>query len=182
MIKKLRIKFVCYVMLIVTVMLTMTLGILTEYMQKSLTKDQYAMLHRIAEDSGIKVHPGINDSENFHLPYFIVEYSMSGKLIAYGDSSFDLSNEAELKAFYDLACDAEESEGVLEDYDLRFVRRETPYGRKVVFGDRSGERATFRRLAQISVLIGVGGFGVLFVISVFLSNLAVKPVDAMREE
>ena len=177
MIRKLRIKFVCYNMLIVAVMLTMMLGILTEYMQKSLTKDQYAMLHRIAEDSGSKVQPGINDSENFHLPYFIVEYSMSGKLIAYGDSSFDLSNEAELKAFYDLACDAEESEGVLEDYDLRFVRRETPHGRKVVFGDRSGERATIRHLIKVSVLIGAGSFAGLFVISVLLSNLAVKPVD-----
>ncbi len=176
MIKKLRIKFVCYNMLIVAAMMTLLLGILTEYMQKSLIKDEYVMLHRVAENHGNKVRPGGSDGD-FQLPYFILEDGTDGKLVAFGDSSFDLSNEAELKNIYDLACNEEEAKGVLEDFDLRFITMETPFGKKAVFCDRSGERATFRRLAQLSVLIGVGGFGVLFVISVFLSGIAVKPVD-----
>ena len=176
MIKKLRIKFVCYNMLIVAAMMTLLLGILTEYMQKSLIKDEYVMLHRVAENHGNKIRPGDSDGD-FQLPYFILEDGMDGKLVAFGDSSFDLSNEAELKKIYDLACNEEEAKGVLEEFDLRFITMETPLGKKAVFCDRSGERATFRRLAQISVLIGVGGFGVLFVISVFLSGIAVKPVD-----
>ena len=183
MIKKLRFKFICYNMLIVMVMMTLLLGILTEYMQKSLIKDQYATLHRIAEDPGNKVRPGNNESKNFHLPCFILEYSMGGELVAFGDSSFDLSNKAELEELYDLVCAAEESEGVAEGYDLRYVRMETPRGKKLIFADRSGERATFRRLSQVSILIGVGGFGVFFLISVLLSNLAIRPVDeAWRQQ
>ena len=91
MIKKLRVRFICVTMLIVTVVIVVALGILTEYMQKSLVKDQYAMLHRIAEDPGMKVRPSITTSKNFHLPCFILEYTTDGRLDARGDSSFDLT-------------------------------------------------------------------------------------------
>ena len=156
MIKKLRVRFICVTMLIVTAVIVLALGILTEYMQKSLVKDQYAMLHRIAENPGKKVSPGINDAKNFHPPYFILEYTKDGGLAAYGDSSFDLTNEAELKELYELGCSAEETEGVLRDSGLRYVRMETPFGKKLVFGDISSERATMRYLVRESILIGFG--------------------------
>ena len=50
MIKKLRIKFVCYVMLIVTILLVLSLTVLINYIQKSMVSERYAILHRIAED------------------------------------------------------------------------------------------------------------------------------------
>ena len=177
MIKKLRVRFICVTMLIVTAVIVLALGILTEYMQKSLVKDQYAMLHRIAENPGKKVSPGINDAKNFHLPYFILEYTKDGGLAAYGDSSFDLTNEAELKELYELGCSAEETEGVLRDSGLRYVRMETPFGKKLVFGDISSERATMRYLVRESILIGFGVFAFILVITVFASARIVKPVE-----
>lgn len=177
MIKKLRVRFICVTMLIVTVEIVVALGFLTEYMQKSLVKDQYAMLHRIAEDPGAKVHPGINTSKNFHLPCFILEYTMDGRLVAVGDSSFDLTNEGELEKLYALACNAEETEGVLMDHNLRYVRMETPHGKKLAFGDMSGERTTMRYLIRESILIGFGAFAGILVITLFASARVVKPVE-----
>lgn len=177
MIKKLRVRFICVTMLIVTGVIVLALGILTEYMQKSLVKDQYAMLHRIAEDPGKKVSPGINEAKGFHLPFFILEYTADGRLIAFGDNSFDLTNEAELKELYELGCGAEESEGVLKDRGLRYVRMETPRGRKLVFSDMSGERTTMRYLVKESILIGLGVFLGVLVITVFASARIVKPVE-----
>ena len=177
MIKKLRVRFICVTMLIVTVVIVLALGILTEYMQKSLVRDQYAMLHRIAEDPGMKVRPSITTSKNFHLPCFILEYTTDGRLDARGDSSFDLTNEAELKELYELGCGAEETEGVLEDRGLRYVRMETPRGRKLVFGDMSAERATMRYLIRESILIGLGVFSGVLIITLFASARIVKPVE-----
>jgi len=177
LIKKLRVRFICVTMLIVTAVIVLALGILTEYMQKSLVKDQYAMLRRIAGNPGKKVSPGINDAKNFHLPYFILEYTKDGGLAAYGDSSFDLTNEAELKELYELGCSAEETEGVLRDSGLRYVRMETPFGKKLVFGDISSERATMRYLVRESILIGFGVFAFILVITVFASARIVKPVE-----
>ena len=183
MIKKLRVRFICVTMLIVTVVIVVALGILTEYMQKSLVKDQYAMLHRIAENPGIKVRPGINDAKGFHMPCFILEYTMDGRLAAFGDGSFDLTDEAELKELYELGCSTEEAEGVLKDRGLRYVRMETPRGRKLVFGDMSGERATMRYLIRESNLIGLGVFLGVLVITLFASARIVKPVeDAWKQQ
>ncbi|MBR6840048.1 MAG: hypothetical protein IKM82_05605 [Oscillospiraceae bacterium] len=93
MIKKLRVKFIFYNMLIVMAVTTLLLGILTEYMQNSLVKDQYAMLHRIAEDPERRFRPGTDEEGNFYPPYFILEISRNGEFIVNGDGSFDLSNE-----------------------------------------------------------------------------------------
>jgi signal transduction histidine kinase len=183
LIKKLRVRFICVTMLIVTVVIVVALGILTEYMQKSLVKDQYAMLHRIAEDPGMKVRPSITTSKNFHLPCFILEYTTDGRLDARGDSSFDLTNEAEPKELYELGCGAEETEGVLEDRGLRYVRMETPRGRKLVFGDMSAERATMRYLIRESILIGLGVFSGVLIITLFASARIVEPVeDAWKQQ
>ena len=183
MIKKLRVRFICVTMLIVTVVIVLALGILTEYMQKSLVRDQYAMLHRIAEDPGMEVRPSITTSKNFHLPCFILEYTTDGRLDARGDSSFDLTNEAELKELYELGCGAEETEGVLKDRGLRYVRMETPRGRKLVFGDMSAERATMRYLIRESILIGLGVFSGVLIITLFASARIVKPVeDAWKQQ
>ena len=183
MIKKLRVKFIFYNMLIVMAVTTLLLGILTEYMQNSLVKDQYAMLHRIAEDPERRFRPGTDEEGNFYPPYFILEISRNGEFIVNGDGSFDLSNEEELKTLYDQVLQTDVSEGVAEDYGLRYVRMETPWGAKLVFSDMAGERATMRRLIKTSILIGVGGCGIIFVISLLLSRWAVKPVDeAWRQQ
>lgn len=183
MIKKLRVKFIFYNMLIVMAVTTLLLGILTEYMQNSLVKDQYAMLHRIAEDPERRFRPGTDEEGNFYPPYFILEISRNGEFIVNGDGSFDLSNEEELKTLYDQVLQTNVSEGVAEDYGLRYIRMETPWGAKLVFSDMAGERATMRRLIKTSILIGVGGCGIIFVISLLLSRWAVKPMDeAWRQQ
>ena len=183
MIKKLRVKFIFYNMLIVMAVTTLLLGILTEYMQNSLVKDQYAMLHRIAEDLERRFRPGTDEEGNFYPPYFILEISRNGEFIVNGDGSFDLSNEEELKTLYDQVLQTDVSEGVAEDYGLRYIRMETPWGAKLVFSDMAGERATMRSLIKTSILIGVGGCGVVFVISLLLSRWAVKPMDeAWRQQ
>ena len=183
MIKKLRVKFIFYNMLIVMAVTTLLLGILTEYMQNSLVKDQYAMLHRIAEDPERRFRPGTDEEGNFYPPYFILEISRNGEFIVNGDGSFDLSNEEELKTLYDQVLQTDVSEGVAEDYGLRYIRMETPWGAKLVFSDMAGERATMHRLIKTSILIGVGGCGIIFVISLLLSRWAVKPMDeAWRQQ
>ncbi|MBR1566461.1 MAG: HAMP domain-containing histidine kinase [Oscillospiraceae bacterium] len=183
MIKRLRVKFICYNMLIVLAMMTLLLGILTEYMQKSLLRDQYDMLYRIAEEPERRFRPRTDEEENFYPPHFLLETGKDGSFVARGDGSFDLSDEEALKALYAQVLSQQEKQGVAEDYGLRYVRMETPWGAKLVFSDMSGERATMRRLIKTSILIGVGSCGLFFVISVFLSGVAIKPVDeAWRQQ
>lgn len=183
MIKKLRIKFICINMLIVTVMLAVLLGTLTQYIQRSMVKDRYTMMHRVAEEPGRKVRPSADGEESVYPPYFILEHDPNGELLAYGNSGFDLSDREQMQTLYDRACALEAPEGVLEDFELRYVRVETPRGTKLVLADMSSERTMTRYLVRLSSLVGFGGFALFFVISLLLSGWAVKPVDeAWRQQ
>jgi signal transduction histidine kinase len=101
----------------------------------------------------------------------------NGKLLSLGDSLFDLSDEAELQKLYGRTLVLEKLEGTVEEYDLRFVRMETPWGPKLVFTDMSGERAMTRRVVNISILVGLGALMILAAGSLLLSGWAVKPVE-----
>ena len=178
MIKKLRIKFICVNMLIVTLMLVLALGILISYMKTSLVHDQYIVLQRIAAEPGPKLRPGNKDGKNYYSPCFVLENSEGEKLIAYGDSSFDLSNEEELQKLYERVVTSGEMKGIVADYNLRYIRTETPLGTtKLVFTDMSGERATMRHLTRNSILVGLICYALFFLISLLLSRWAVSPVD-----
>lgn len=177
MIKKLRIKFVCYVMLIVTILLVLSLTVLINYIQKSMVSERYAILHRIAEDPGRKFRPSTIDETEFYPPYFILMRDGKGNLLSFGDSLFDLSEKEELEKLYERTLDVGKLEGIVEEYDLRFVRMETPWGPKLVFADMSGDRAMTRHLINDSILVGLCAWVIFVGISVLLSIWAVKPVD-----
>ena len=177
MIKKLRIKFVCYVMLHVTILLILSLTVLVSYIQKSMVSERYSVLHRIAEDPGRKFRPSTVDEADFYLPYFILERDGNGNLLSSGDSLFDLSEIEVLEKLYERTLGIGKLEGIVEEYDLRFVRMETPWGPKLVFADMSGERAMTRRVVNISILVGLGALMILAAGSLLLSGWAVKPVE-----
>ena len=177
MIKKLRIKFICVNMLIVTCMLAVLFGTLTSFMRRSIAQDQRIMLHRAAEEPGRKYRPDSDTDRELSLAHFTLEYGADGTLNAFGSGSFDLSDEEGLAALYARVMSEEATDGVLNDYGLRYYRAQTPFGEKLVFTDTSGERATVRHLIQVSILLGVGSFAVFFVISLLLSKWAVRPVD-----
>ena len=183
MIKKLRIKFVCYIMLIVTILLILSLTVLVSYIQKSMVSERYSVLHRIAEDPERKFRPSTVDQTDFYPPYFILMRDEDGNLLSSGDSLFDLSEKEVLEKLYEQALDIGELEGIVEEYDLRFVRMETPWGPKLVFADMSGERGMTRHLVKDSILVGLGALAIFTGVSLLLSIWAIKPVDeAWRQQ
>ena len=183
MIKKLRIKFVCYVMLHVTILLILSLTVLVSYIQKSMVSERYSVLHRIAEDPGRKFRPSTVDESDFYPPYFILVSDGNGNLLSSGDSLFDLSEIEVLEKLYERTLGIGKLEGIVEEYDLRFVRMETPWGPKLVFADMSGERAMTRHLVKDSILVGLGALAIFTGVSLLLSVWAIKPVDqAWRQQ
>jgi len=178
LIKKLRIKFICINMLFVTCMLAVLFGTLTYFMGRTIAKEQTAELHRIAEEPGKKIRPyGGNKNGEYVMSNFTLEYDADGKLKAFGSDGFDLSDEEELAALYERVMKEKEADGVLKDYNLRYYRAETPFGKKVVFADTHAERATVNHLIQSCVWLAVVSFAVFFAASLLLSRWAVRPVE-----
>lgn len=99
-----------------------------------------------------------------------------------GSSYYRFDDEQTLLAIIQDCLDQTDDEGVLRDYQLRYLRVQTPLTTRIAFTDSSGEQSTLRQLLRSSLLLGLGALAVLFGFSYLLSGLAVRPVERAWNE
>ena len=176
MLKKLRVKFVCINMLIVTAMLCAMFGMLFSVTKSNLESESIQMMVDIANDP---FHMGRPDErpDGVRLPYFTLQIGLRGTLIATGGGYYDLSDEAFLKEVMTEALEQQTQTGILEGYNLRFYRAMTPTSQLLVFADTTSEQATLMGMARTFAIIGTLSFLVFLTVSLLLARWAVRPVD-----
>ena len=97
MLKKLRVRFVCVIMAIVTVMLCSIFGLLYHATQKGLQQESISMMESVAANPFQLSRPNAGGSE-VKLPYFMVKIGADGKVTAIVGGYYDLSDEVFLRA------------------------------------------------------------------------------------
>lgn len=178
MLKRLRIQFVCIVMTIVTAMLCTILGLVIHFTGLALETQSMQMMQTIAANPFQLGKPDQNNrTEYAQLPFFAVQISRRGELIATGGGYYDLSDTKTLLKIVQTVLSSEEQSGVLQEYSLRFSKTVTPSGHQIVFADMSSERATMANLIRNCVLVGICSTMVFLAISILLARWMVKPVD-----
>lgn len=175
MIQRLRIKFVCINMTIVTIMLCTIFGLVLRFTSVSLEKESIDMMQSVALHPRQPGVPG-QDTLGVWLPYFTLQLGPGGELLASGDGYYDLTDQALLEDL--VALSSVQKTGVLADYGLRYVRVVTPTSQSIVFADMSSEINTINHLLQSCFIIGAASFVVFLIISILLAYWAVKPVEA----
>lgn len=176
MIRKLRTKFICVIMVIVTVMLSCILGIVIHFTARSMQIQSINMMREIAVRPfrwGSLEKP----KEDVRLPFFLVQIDNQGKLTNASGGYFDLTDQNDIQNIVDAALQSERETGVLDEFDLRYLKTVTPKGYTVVFSDTTAEDATIRQLLYSCVLILFAATAVFFGISIFLSAIVIKPVE-----
>ncbi len=175
MLKRLRIKFVCINMTIVTILLCLVLSLVLHFTQENLETQSIRMMEAIAAEP---FQPGLPDRrpDDVFLPYFAVHLDHQGNLVTLSGTYFDLSDQDMVAQLVAEALAGGQT-GVLEDYDLRYCRVAAPLGEQLVFADISSERQTMESLLRTCLLMGVLGFLAFLVISLFLARWAVRPVE-----
>ena len=181
MIRKLRLKFICVNMLIVTLMLTAIFGMVYHLTRQGLETQSEAMLQSVASDAFHPNRPG-SPPQEVHLPFFVLELDGNGGLTASGGGYYDLTDQEFLKTLADAATDADAPAGVLREYGLRYCRSVTPRGERIAFTDMSSERATLKNLTETCAAIGVLCFAAFLLISWLLARWAVKPVETVWQQ
>lgn len=176
MIRKLRLKFICVNMLIVTLMLTAIFGMVYHLTRHGLETQSEAMLQSVASDAFHPNRPG-SPPQEVHLPFFVLELDGNGGLTASGGGYYDLTDQEFLKTLADAVTDADAPVGVLREYSLRYCRSVTPRGERIAFTDMSSEWATLKNLTETCAAIGVLCFAAFLLISWLLARWAVKPVE-----
>ena len=176
MLKKLRLKFVLVNMLIVTILLAAVMGLLYHFTRVSLEAESIRMMQAIAENPFSLGRPD-DETNTLRLPYFALQISMHGQLLASGGGYFDLSDEQALEELIQTALTSDAQTGLLRKYNLRYYRRVTPQSQTLVFADVSGERAALSNLLKTCAGIGTLAFLVFLGVSFLLARWAVRPVD-----
>ena len=176
MLKKLRFKFVLINMVIVTSMLCVIFGLIYHFTETNLESDSLNMMQNLA-DRPFKLGAPGDKTEDVRLPYFTLQVLKTGELVSTGGGYYDLSDDDFLQELYAAATDAAARSGVLEEYNLRFLRCDGHGEPCIVFTDISNEQAVLEHLMRTFIFIGLTSFVALLGISLLLANWAVKPVD-----
>lgn len=176
MLKRLRIKFVCINMVIVTAMLCVIFGLVIHFTRSSLETQSVQMMQSIAEDPLSIGRPG-ESQEQILLPYFVVHISLHGDMTVISSSYFDLSDEELVRSIVRSAVASQKQIGILDEHSLRYYISSSLMGRTIVFADLSSEQATIENLLRSCLFIGVLSLGLFWLLSLLLAEWAVKPVD-----
>lgn len=179
MIKRLRIKFVCINMTIVTIMLCVIFGMVLQFTKMNLEKESLSMMQSVALDP-FQLGAPAEGGSGVWLPYFTLQLGPGGELQASGGSYYDLTDQDLLEELVMLSSD--QKSGILPDYHLRYIRVVTPTAQRIVFADISSELNTIDHLIQNCLFIGAASFLLFLLISILLARWAVRPVETAWDQ
>ena len=182
MIKRLRIKFICVIMAIVMVLLGCILGVVIHFTGQSMQMQSISMMRTIATSPFQQGIPGKTMDDEVRLPFFSVQISSRGELIAASGGYFDLSDREYLQEIINAALASDRETGELEEQDLRYLKAVSPVGLTIVFSDTTTETATMKHLFYSCLAVFFGAMIVFFGISILLSHWVIKPVATAWEQ
>ena len=176
MIKKLRVKFICVIMAIVMVLLGCILGMVIHFTANNMQMQSISMMRAIAAAPVQQGIPGKPMEDEVRLPFFTVQISSKGELIAASGGYFDLTDREYLQEIVNSALAADRETGELEGHGLRYLKAFSPAGFTIVFSDTATESATLKQLVYSCLGVFVGAMVVFLGISILLSHWVIQPV------
>ena len=176
MIRKLRIKFVCIVMAIAMLMVGGILGVVIHFTGTSMEMQSISMMRTIATAPFRQGMPGKPMDDEVRLPFFTVQISSRGELLAASGGYFDLTDREYLQEIINEALLSDRETGELEEHGLRYLKSVSPRGYTIVFSDTTTESATLKHLFYSCLAIFFAAMIVFLGISILLSHWVIKPV------
>ena len=176
MIRSLRRKFIAMTMAVFTALLCVIFGLVIHFTGQNLQTESVRFLRSAAADPLQPGPPG-----QVRQPCFIIRANPWGQSIQ-STGGFDLSDEQMLSDIVALAASAPEPLGVLDQYELRYFRSQSPTELTLVVMDISAERAAMRNLRLTCLGIGLLALGLFWAVSILLARWAVRPVERAWEE
>ncbi len=111
MIRRLRVKFICINMAIVTVMMLAILGMLLHFTRNDLEQQSIRVMQSVMEDRAYPSRPG-EFPRQAKLPYFYVSVNTMGELSASFGGYYDLTNTEAIQEIITLALNSDDQTGI----------------------------------------------------------------------
>ncbi|MBR1845549.1 MAG: sensor histidine kinase, partial [Oscillospiraceae bacterium] len=175
MIRRLRWKFVGINMVLVAAMLAAICSVFLISIRDSLQRDSASVLQRVISER--ETPDWSEQSGDVSLPYFIVVVTPNGGASITSSQFYGLDDYDFLLSAVNAGFRQGESQGILKDYNLRYLRQAASDGWRMAFVDVSYEQSTLNRAILTVVLVGLGVLAAFFGLSVLLARWAVGPVE-----
>ena len=185
MLKRLRIKFIAVIMSIVTVLFIVIFGLVLHLTKQNIESESVQMMRAMAFRPPAEAVPMDKPDQmpdNIRLPFFTVNIDNDGGITASGGDYFDLTDKEMLEKLVNAVDDSKKETGILSDYGLRYMKNNRGRMRSIVFADTSSEKAMISGLIRNSVIIGLIGYVIFFMISLILAKWVTKPVEKTWNE
>ena len=182
MLKQLRRKFVWINMLLVSLVLLAVLGVQAVTSWRQVTADSQEALRRAVlwgENGPDRwlIGGGLGgESSQTMVPVFCVIFNWDGSVSMVLDDYVDISEQT-LGQAVAAALASQSDQGVLRELDLRYLRAMSGGSLRVAFADLRWERADLSRQVLSSVLVLAAALVCFFLVSLFLSRWALRPVE-----
>lgn len=163
-------------MSIVTVMLCIIMSMIYFFTKKNLENNGINMMQNIANNPFL-LHPPNEIQNDMRLPYFTLQLSARGNLIATGGGYYDLSDEDFLNTLIDATFFTDTPVGIIKEYNLRFFRKSTADSQILVYADISSELTALNNLLRNCIFVGIACFLAFLCISLLLAKWVVQPVE-----
>lgn len=176
MILRLRVQFVAVAMTLVSVVLFGVLFFFHTTTQTTLENTSHAVLERVLRQSS----SSMSLEGDVQLPYFTVSLFASGDTYtAYitGGTYDDLENTQVLSDILTECLSQDTENGVIEAYNLRYMRQNTGFVEQIAFVDTSVEQTTIQTMFYACLKGGLVAFLGLFALACWLSGWVVRPVE-----
>ena len=184
MLKRLKIKFIAVIMSIVTVLFIVIFGLVLHLTKENMERESVQMMRGMAFRPTMSepMHKPGRKPDNIRLPGFTVNISDDGKIKTFGGDYYDTTDKELLQKLVNAVNERTKETGVLSEYDLRYLKADNGHMKAIVFADISSEKAMIKGLIRNSVMIGLIGYAIFFLISLLLAKWMTKPVEKTWNE
>ena len=182
MIRKLRLKFVAVCMAMVTAVLAAVCVSIFAALRGNVEDLSRQVLHRVIQEQPF---PGGGPREfgveiggdKLLLPYFTATVWPGGNAYVTGGTYSGLEDTEELAAIIQDCLGQQGMEGIVQTYNLRYLRQDNGLYWKLAFVDMSMEQAMLREMMGSYLVIALAAFFLLLGASAVLARWATKPVE-----
>jgi two-component system sensor histidine kinase CiaH len=183
MIKKLRRRFVLINMVFVISILSIVLGIFYYASFKRIERQTVMALlqasdHNRPDRLPDKVEITRRPQKNLPplIPVFVVTLNSRNTIENIRENNITVSKD-QASTLVELAKADGSLQGELKDYSLRYLKVSSTEGTKIVFADQRYERNNLKTLLIYCLLVFFAAVFLFLILSIFLSRLALKPVE-----
>lgn len=178
--KWLRVKFVLSNMVMVTLVIGLAFLAVGYFTKTRMEQDNEQFLWKAA---AAETMPEFWEAGTVRAPYFILITDGNDEIIGVEGQYGPEPEDEDLKRLAAQSLSAAEDGGLLEMYQLRYLRRPFESGYRIVYMDTSMGEAFAERMWRNLGLIGLAVWLALFAVSCLLSKWAVAPVgQSIRRE